>query len=254
MTSSFGSMPITPFSTEADSIDFATADSWSATELSTAMQALDGVYTRFLLARHLAVLANDRNRWLAEEFERYRRQLEQRGPHIEMFLYEWQRLWRELGPAALPSGLSVGNEATQISEIELDYYLSHSDEYMPASHELMIQQVVMASPGGFSLRGLGEPLRELRELIKDLCYRNRQERERGDLDIVRQRIALLTQTNLPPKPVQILAISVSEDAQELKRLIEDGKLMLPGEAPPKLEKPKTTRRRRPRRKPGEGSR
>jgi dephospho-CoA kinase len=97
-------------------------------------------------------------------------------------------------------------------------------------------------------------LRQLRELIKDLWYRNRQERERGDLDIIRQKIDLLTEMNLSPKPVQILAVSVSEDTQQLKRLIEDGKLTLPDEAPPKLEKPKTTRQRKPRRKPGDTSR
>ncbi|MGH9198431.1 MAG: hypothetical protein ACRD1T_22195 [Acidimicrobiia bacterium] len=119
----------------------------------------------------------------------------------------------------------------------------------------MIQKIEMASLGGISLRGLGEPLRELRELIKDLSYRNRQERERGDIEIIQQRLTLLTQSNLAPQAVQVLAVMVSEDTQELKRLVENGKFTLPNEQPQRLEKPKTTRQRKPRRKPpsGEGS-
>ena len=38
--------------------------------------------------------------------------------------------------------------------------------------------------------GLGELLCELRELLKDLSFRNRQERELGDLSIIERRLEL----------------------------------------------------------------
>jgi hypothetical protein len=249
--------PLAPFSTEPDAIEFLTRESWSAYDLSAAMQALDGTYSMFLLARHLAVISNERNQKLAEDFERFWRHAEMGGPFFEEFFHEWRRLWRRLGPGALsyfppfaPMGGAPQSESNaRATAEELDYYLSHPSEYMPGSQELVVQKIEMASPGGFSLRGLGEPLRELRELIKDLWYRNRQERQRGELEIIQQKINLLTQGNLPTQPVQVLAVVVSGDMQELRKLIEDGKLVLPGEEPKKLEKPKTTRQRKPRRKP-----
>ncbi len=170
---------------------------------------------------------------LAEQMERNWHRLEMEGPHIERLFYEWMRLWRHLGPSAIPfsfpfasfAGGPQAEDATRTTVLELDYYLSHPGEYMSASYDLMIQKIVMESPGGFSLRGIGEPLRQLRELIKDLWYRNRQERERGDLDIIQQKIRLLTQSSLSPQPVQILAVAVLDDIQELERLIENGKLV-----------------------------
>ena len=150
------------------------------------------------------------------------------------------------------SGAGQTESVSRSTSEELDYYLAHPSEYMPPSHELIVDKIEMASPGGFNLRGLGEPLRELRELIKDVWYRNRQERQRGELEIIQQRMNLLTQGNLAAPPVQVLAVVVSGDMQELGKLIEDGKLLLPGEEPKKLEKPKPTRQRKPRCRPSSG--
>ena len=41
-----------------------------------------------------------------------------------------------------------------------------------------------------TLQGLGEPLLQLRELIKDMWYRNSQERRLGDLAVTEKRIEL----------------------------------------------------------------
>jgi len=70
-TPAFYVPPVAPFSTESDRIEFRTGESWTAYELSAALQALDGTYSTFLLARHLAVVSNQRNQRLAEEYERY---------------------------------------------------------------------------------------------------------------------------------------------------------------------------------------
>jgi hypothetical protein len=257
----FSVPPVAPFSSETDTLEFLTGDSWSAYDLAAAMRALDEIYSSFLLTRHLAVIANRRTQAIAQELDRYWHALEREGPHFEMLAYEWSRIIRRLGPGAAPfpfpfapMGGGFQNQISATSDTELDYYLSHSDEYMPPSDELVVAKIEMASPGRFSLRGLGEPIRELRELIKDLWYRNRQERERGDLELLQQKMAVLSQNNLPPPQVQVLAISVAAENEDLKRLIENGKLTLAGEEPKKLEKPKTTRQRKPRkRRPSEES-
>lgn len=48
----------------------------------------------------------------------------------------------------------------------------------------------MTKPSAFSFKGLGEPLKEFRELIKDLWYRNRQEHDRGEIELAKQCLAL----------------------------------------------------------------
>jgi len=89
----------------------------------------------------------------------------------------------------------------------------------------------MASPGGFSFSGLGEPLRQLRELIKDLWYRNRQERQRGELQILRDKIQVYSQLYLSVQQIDMVSTRILADAEPLGELIEDGRLSLAGEEP-----------------------
>lgn len=259
-TPAFFVPPVAPFSTEPDKIEFRTGESWTAYELAAALQALDGTYSTFLLARHLAVISNQRNQRSGEEYERYLHVLEREGPHFDMLVHEWLRFARRVGPQGAPfmfpfgpmPGTSSTESSPQTVAKEMDYYQSHPDEFMPPSHELVIENIQMASPGSFSLRGLGEPLREIREFIKDLWYRNRQECERGELELLKDKLALITQNNLAPAQIQVLAFTIADGNQDLMALIEQGKLVLAGEEPKKLEKPRTTRQRKPRKKPPAG--
>jgi hypothetical protein len=44
-----------------------------------------------------------------------------------------------------------------------------------------------------ALSGLGEPFRQLRELLKDLLFRNPQERQNGEYDLLQRRFELAEQ-------------------------------------------------------------
>jgi hypothetical protein len=46
------------------------------------------------------------------------------------------------------------------------------------------------------LEGLGEPVREVRELIKDLSFRNGQEKQRGELELLDRRLELAAKYGL----------------------------------------------------------
>ena len=66
------SMPtISPYSDEQETIHFQGSESWAAEDLSSAVKALDRIYTNLLLARHLAVRNYARAATIADEFERY---------------------------------------------------------------------------------------------------------------------------------------------------------------------------------------
>ena len=136
-----------------------------------------------------------------------------------------------------------------------EYYISRPSEYMPPSHELVVNRVQMASPGTISLKGLGEPLKQLRELIKDLWYRNRQERKLGDLEIIERQLSLLTHRALAPSTVQAVSVLMVEDTADLQELVGSGMLRLPNEELTHSEGSKSKVRRgsrgkRPRRSSG----
>jgi hypothetical protein len=221
-----------------------------------AMQAIETLYTTFLLTRHLAVIAHERQKDFADQVELHWRRIEKQGFPLEFLFHEWREMWRHLGPGAYPLGPIGGYAQIEgfalISAPELAYYLSHTGAYVSDADELMIRKVEMASPGGFSLEGLGEAIEQVRELVKDLCYRNRQERERGDLELLERHVALVAKNSLPPPQVHIIAILLADDAGTLKKLIEDGKLALPGEELKKPQKPKSTQPRKPRKRPQSG--
>jgi len=77
-------------------------------------------------------------------------------------------------------------------------------------------------PFGASLRGLGEPVKEFRELLKDISYRNRQEKERGDLEILKEWVALLRQLGVSPEQVLVLLgrVDSSRKLSILRALLE----------------------------------
>lgn len=246
---------IPPFSDERDAIIFRTQVTWTAYNLGSALTSLDSIYSTFLLVRHLAIEANRRFQRAAEQLDRYWMILEQEGPHLDMLAHEWRHLLRRYGPGAaslvFPFGPFTGAASEQLAasfaESEIEYCLRHPSEYMQSSQELRVKKMEIASPGGFTLEGLGEPLRELRELIKDLCYRNRQEREKGDLEILKQKIEIIGHGTLSTQQVHVLAMSSVADVKEVGQLLNESDLMLEGEHCQTASKPdfaKKPRRRR----------
>jgi hypothetical protein len=234
MTPSGFTPPLVPFSNELSLLDFKTQEAWTAYDLGRALAALDSLYLSLLLARHLAVIANQRLRGSEEQFGRYLEALEREGPHFDMLFHEWSRFLRRYGPAAAqflspfgPAQMQVVDHLDRVlPPAEINYYISNTSEFLSSAHELKIRKIAISSPGGFSLEGLGEPLRELREFIKDMCYRNRQEREKGNLEILKQKLDIISQHNLSPLHIQIIATSAIRDAEEVAELLQDGHLQL----------------------------
>lgn len=249
--------PLPRFASELGQVEFCTKSSWTAYDLGNVLSSLDAIYCRFLLTRHLALQANALIRRSTEQLDRYLMFLEREGLGLDMPVRDWRRFIHRysleavfINPPYGPLPGMVHEEGlAALSTRELEYYLDNPGEYMPRSHELRVKQIEIKSPGGFTLQGLGEPIRELRELIKDLCYRNRQEREKGDLEILKNKIEIIGGRNLSTQQVQVLAMSAVEDAVEVGGLIKDGQLTLEGEDCGDTAKGANTKKRRSRTRP-----
>jgi len=153
---------------------------------------------------------------------------------------EMSHIWRKFAHRGLPpfmpwmmpfGGQLPPSAPAPRTDDTLAYLLDHSEEVMTPSEQLFVRRIEMASPGGFSFQGLGQPIEQLRELIKDLWYRNRQERQRGDLGILREKLALFSHLNLTVQQIDLICTHMSIDVRVLGELIESGKLSLGGEEP-----------------------
>ena len=253
-------MPAQDTHDEPSLIEFHTAADWTVADLTAALDALEIAYTSFALARYLARNAEREREEALRLAEKYWEEARGLGPDWDILLHEWVRLMRRRGPIASryfpwgPFGLPGPQVPTPSDPTrEIAYYLANPESFLRQSDQLSVHKIEMASPGGFSLKGIGEPIKQIRELIKDLCYRNRQQRELADLEILKQKLALAAQYNLTPQQVHVLAMAVIEPQQDLKALTYNGKLTLSGEEPRPLQDSPVTRRRRRRNPPTEGS-
>lgn len=249
--------PLAPFSNEPSVLEFKTEHAWAASDLGRVFSALGSVYASFVLARHLAVIANQRLRRSEQQLARNWEILEQEEPHLEMFFHEWRRILRRYGPIAAQLLSPPGPGQAQAVDLpnrllpsaEVDYYVSNRGEYLSSKEELNIKRIVITSPGGFSLEGLGEPIRELREFIKDMRYRNRQEREKGDLEILKQKLDIISQYSLSPIHTQIIASSTIADVAKVAQVLRDGHLQLEDSESPASEKKSGAKKAKKKQKP-----
>lgn len=85
----------------------------------------------------------------------------------------------------------------------------------------------MSSPGGFSFTGLGEIVKEFREFVKDIWYRNSQEKRKGELEIEKSELDLVEKyLGLRERQASSheLTITVESGVQGLIELERNGKL------------------------------
>lgn len=78
------------------------------------------------------------------------------------------------------------------------------------------------------LHGLGEPLNEARQLVKDLQFRNVQEAEQGEIDLLRSRLAVLNDFGLLETPEgKAAALAALQASAPRKRRLKRSQRQLP---------------------------
>jgi hypothetical protein len=110
------------------------------------------------------------------------------------------------------------------------------------SHErekkrLRVRCIRYSSPGVFSFNGLGAVVQQFRELVKDLWYRNKQETDLGQLELLERYLRIRRENpdvDLLLTPELIRAGDTIDAAngsfENLKRLEHEGKLLSPPES------------------------
>jgi hypothetical protein len=217
-------------------IGFRSIGDWSAKDLAIFSTIVSNIYDAL---RAVAIKRRFEENYI-EAYELYVRKMSDfaDGP----FTYEFYRYWREELRLLRKSGKtfpipylfgSSGNFHT-----DFDKSIPSSGEiyqnlhlYSEESEDLAIHRIVVRSPGGFSFTGIGEIIKELRELIKDLWFRNNQERATGQLEILDKYLEMRNKhqdVSLPIPPAlrrdKVLVEVIQDNVKQLKQLEDDKKL------------------------------
>jgi len=188
-------------------IEFRTTGTWSAGELAHAIAAVDGSYCALALAERIGAEREREVQWARRQFDRR----------------DWP-YYATTGP----------------SEEIIDRCLDDPRTFLNKDSELILIRIHLASDGGFSFKGLGSPINALRELWRDLWYRNGINRKKGqqalragdqrlamgELELVRERLRLMSEFGLTHEELDRLAKKTLDHVANVRQLAEDNRLAL----------------------------
>jgi len=191
---------------EVETISFRAGGKWTAGDLAAFTEANQNLYQAFSTAHYLS-----------EQIARWQKSLRRLEPDFDEFAYFF--LWR-FYRHGLPLPPAVG---FRVGEVPYMQYLLDNFDVIMADTPLTIRRIQMGSSGAISLEGLGEPIREIREFIKDLWYRNKQERELGRLEIASKRLQVakqyreLFEESADVNPLVVVVLQAADQLESLER-------------------------------------
>jgi len=226
----------------APTIGFRTKNDWNARDLFDLLSASSKIYNVFEAIDAYSGFRTHSIDFYEEQFEKYEVALSKtpKGQqYIELYKNWLQVFRRHLSDPSLefPLGLQIPplppigvNFQTRIfPESISQIYHGLSDE--PVAGNLRIYRIKMASPGVISLSGFGDVIKEVREFIKDVWYRNKQEKTKGQLELIEQYLKMRsiwsaeTQSQLESTYVaKELSHFLSEGITKIQSLEEGGLL------------------------------
>ena len=182
---------------KANRIGFKTSADLTAADVSLLATSISGIYDAMLI-RRVRTRLDDEALATVERMLQYYEKAD--GPYWQelfMMYRDMLRHWRMVGPSPrfpvpppfLPFPQLISSE---ISLPDIEIY-REIDRYASEDERLRVHRIRISSPGGFSFEGLGDIVREFRELVKDIWYRNRQEKHLGDLEIIERSLRIRDQ-------------------------------------------------------------
>jgi hypothetical protein len=227
-------------------ISFFTQGDWSASDVANLSSSASDLYNVFLALDYSSKLNLLLMLPYKELIDRYSQRPDQHifSEYLEV-LKKYFEILIKVDMAAtdkIPSPFYFPLLATRLSEdfkSVYDIYVN-IDAYATNSQKLRVRRIQISSPGKFTFEGSGEIIKQLRELIKDFWYRNKNEKLMGELDIVDKCLKIRRENpdlRLPPFPKDILKLTevIGSSIGKIEQLERDGKLL---DVPKNLDKEK----------------
>lgn len=217
-------------------IGFRTSDDWLAEDFAKFVLSVTNIYNALLTVRIKARLQEEYIQYLEDYLENA---LDQPRVPIDNELYRfWRnqlRLLRKFGFSYsfnLPFSPATATYPNFRESFPSDKEIFENlDLYATADDLLRIHRIRISSPGVVNFSGLGEIVKEVREFIKDIWYRNRQEKAIAQLDLLDKYLKMRRENpdvNLPLPPDlrkdRYLVDVVEGNVKVLRELESGGKL------------------------------
>lgn len=91
--------------------------------------------------------------------------------------------------------------------------------YIPLENQILLESFKFSSPGDFVISA-GPVLEQIRELIKDLSYRNRQEQQLGEIKLLNEYVKLLKNMGHTSNQIQIIIQDIRKPIDVLDKNIK----------------------------------
>jgi len=156
---------------------------WRNKDLSAFLNSIENIFRAYYVCHDIT--------------EMYRGMIEQEregrfGPFFDEYFYALRRYIRddEFRGRSFPFPFPLFQFGNIFESIENDTYLIPDDDL------LKIKRIHIASPGEIQIEA-GGVVREVRELIKDLTFRNSQEQRLRELEILSKKLDILERLGVP---------------------------------------------------------
>ena len=206
-------------------IEFRTNCQWTTIELITFLETVGSLYDTFLSIEYA-------NHQYKDTMINYYRTQQEYLEYISKYSEETKcayRRWLEERRRFSPYHAPLPFLAPQLSSISVLDILKDINSIAPQNERLKVNKLYMGSLGGISLKGLGKPIKQIRELIKDLCYRNKQERLAGKLEIIKTHLVLTKKFDMTLIEINKVAIEINKSMDHIDNLEQNGNLLEVGE-------------------------
>lgn len=196
-----------------------TCGEWTLNDVQDFVQAFDRMYGTLLTVRLATARVHSRSAsgWSHPSLSDYVLSPAFREPPDTE---QWSPQPLHRPTRALPIDLPFGPEIRY-----LQFLFEHRYTFVPEARP-SVYSWRMASPGRISISGVADVMREIREFIKDVKYRNRQEEALGTLEIARKHIEL-EQSILSPPATDYMAAQLLTEYKQIELLEERNKLLPP---------------------------
>ena len=163
-------------------VSFDTDGKWTARDVVTLVSAVSEIYD--------ARLAAEIRGQLEMEYVESLRRLFRRSPSMEMLFEDLYHEWKT-GSGSLHRHLLTFPLAplpVQLPEPSAIFSTLH--HYVDRGEALQIDRIRIESPGSVSFAGIADIVGQLREFLKDILFRNRQERQMGEIKLLERFLRL----------------------------------------------------------------
>ncbi len=224
-------------------INFKTKGKWTLHDMTDLLISVNQIYNA-VYAINVKQLEIDRAiRSLAENIDDYYYYWKEyiRHPLFEDLWHIWKIILekyisrkRLYPPFLLPWFYPfIPLEILKIIEVDAVQIYKNIDIYIYPEQQLFIRRIIIESPGVISFEGIGEIIRQIRELIKDIWYRNRLEKLEKEIELKSKKIdyierleRILKKQNYKQfiKPENELIEAIINSVNKLEQLEKDEKL------------------------------